>query len=70
MPDEHGGRDPEAGRRRALIDAIVDDLAARFTAPRDLIARDVLAMLQRSRGKGRDQPMSAPGSRRWACWPS
>jgi pyrroloquinoline quinone biosynthesis protein D len=31
---------------RRSLGAIIDDLAARFEAPRDLIARDVTAMLQ------------------------
>ena len=34
------------------VDAIVDDLAARFTAPREIIAADVLAMLQDLADKG------------------
>ncbi|MBP0446486.1 pyrroloquinoline quinone biosynthesis peptide chaperone PqqD [Roseomonas sp. SSH11] len=34
------------------VDAIVDDLAARFDAPREAIAADVLAMLDDLRAKG------------------
>jgi pyrroloquinoline quinone biosynthesis protein D len=34
------------------VTAIVDDLAAKFNAPRDLIARDVNALLQNFADKG------------------
>jgi pyrroloquinoline quinone biosynthesis protein D len=34
------------------VDGIVDDLAARFDAPRDAIATDVLALLEDLRMKG------------------
>lgn len=34
------------------VDAVVDDLAARFNAPRDVIARDVGAMLRDLSEKG------------------
>lgn len=36
----------------ATVDAIVEDLAATFNAPRDVIAKDVLAMLQDLANKG------------------
>jgi len=34
------------------VDAMVDDLAARYAAPREEIAADVLALLQELAGKG------------------
>jgi len=34
------------------VDAIVDDLAARFAAPREVIAKDVIALLQDLADKG------------------
>ena len=34
------------------VDAIVDDLAQRFNAPRDVIATDIIAMLQELADKG------------------
>jgi pyrroloquinoline quinone biosynthesis protein D len=37
---------------RRSIDAIVDDLAARFAAPREEIAADVLALLEELAEKG------------------
>lgn len=36
----------------STVSAIVDDLAAKFNAPRDLIARDVNALLQNFADKG------------------
>ena len=36
----------------ATVSAIVDDLAAQYAAPRDLIARDVSALLQDLADKG------------------
>lgn len=34
------------------VDAVIDNLAARFAAPRDTIARDVLALLGDLSGRG------------------
>ena len=42
----------QRGTGAATVTAIVDDLAEKFTAPRDVIARDVNALLQDLADKG------------------
>lgn len=46
MPDEHAVEILKLVDGARTVGDIVDDLAARYDAPRDLIATDVLAMLQ------------------------
>ena len=46
MPDEHAIEILKLVDGARTADAIIDDLATRFDAPRDTIAADVLEMLQ------------------------
>lgn len=46
MPDEHATEILKLVDGARSADAIIDDLARRFDAPRDTIASDVLEMLQ------------------------
>jgi pyrroloquinoline quinone biosynthesis protein D len=52
MPDEHALEILRLVDGQRNVAAIVDDLAARFAAPRDLIATDVAAMLSDLMVKG------------------
>lgn len=52
MPDEHALEILKLVDGSRTIAAIIDSLAARFDAPRDLIATDVTAMLQDLAQKG------------------
>jgi pyrroloquinoline quinone biosynthesis protein D len=52
MPDEHALAVLKLVDGVRSVAAIVDDLAARFEAPRDVIAVDVVAMLQDLADKG------------------
>ena len=53
LPDEQAVEILKLVDGKASVDAIVDSLAARYTqAPRELIARDVAAMLQDLADKG------------------
>jgi pyrroloquinoline quinone biosynthesis protein D len=52
MPDEHAVEVLKLVDGRRSIGGIIDDLAARFDAPRDLIAGDVAAMLHDLADKG------------------
>ena len=52
MPDEHALEVLKLVDGVRSMAAIIDSLAARFDAPRDLIAGDVATMLQDLAGKG------------------
>jgi pyrroloquinoline quinone biosynthesis protein D len=52
MPDEHAVEILKLVDGARTVGDIVDDLAARYDAPRDLIATDVVAMLQDLNVKG------------------
>ena len=52
MPDEQAVEVLKLVDGKRSLDAIVDDLAARFDAPREAIASDVHAMLQDLADKG------------------
>ncbi len=52
MPDEHAVEVLKLVDGKRSVAAIIDDLAARFEAPRDVIAGDVSAMLQDLVDKG------------------
>jgi pyrroloquinoline quinone biosynthesis protein D len=52
VPDTHAVEVLQLVDGARSIEAIVDDLAARFDAPKDLIAEDVLAMLRDLAAKG------------------
>lgn len=52
MPDEIGVEILKLVDGTRSIDAIVDDLAARFDAPRDMIANDVVAALEDLSSRG------------------
>ena len=52
VPDEHAVAVLRLVDGARTVGAIVDDLAARYDAPRELIANDVSAMLQDLRVKG------------------
>ena len=52
MPDEQAVEILKLVDGKRTLDSIVDDLAARFDAPRDTIAADVNAMLQDLAAKG------------------
>jgi pyrroloquinoline quinone biosynthesis protein D len=52
MPDAHAVEVLKLVDGKRSVGAIVDDLAARFAAPRDVIAADVGAMLADLAGRG------------------
>jgi pyrroloquinoline quinone biosynthesis protein D len=52
MPDEHAVEVLKLVDGTRTIGGIIDELAARYDAARDLIATDVLAMLHDFNGKG------------------
>ena len=52
MPDDHALAVLQLVDGARNMGAIIDELAARFDAPRDLIAGDVATMLQDLAGKG------------------
>ena len=52
LPDEQAVEILKLVDGARSLDAIVDELAARFEAPRDLIAKDVAAMLADLAAKG------------------
>lgn len=52
VPDEHAVEVLRLVDGKRSLGAIVDDLAARYDAPRDAIAADVAAMLRDLGGKG------------------
>ena len=52
VPDEHAVAVLQLVDGARTVGAIVDDLAARYDAPRELIAADVLAMLEDLSVKG------------------
>jgi pyrroloquinoline quinone biosynthesis protein D len=54
------------GRRG--VAQIVDQLAAKYAAPRDAIGTDVIAMLQDLADKNRAAQLRRPSVFRWRCW--
>jgi pyrroloquinoline quinone biosynthesis protein D len=52
MPDEHAVEILKLIDGRRTIDDMAQDLAARFAAPRDIIADDIAALLQDLSDKG------------------